>query len=131
MTAPIEKTGSINVTPLIDILLVLLIIFMVITPLDSRGIRADLPQSAASKSAAEPEPEIVLEITHDHQFLLNGQVVARDQLAAEAAKIYRNRVNQALFIRADRELDYSEIAMAMDDLRGANQAVHFGLMGKR
>ena len=122
MTSPSEKIGSINVTPLIDILLVLLIIFMVITPLSLHGILAELPQTAVGVSSL-PEPEIILEITRDHEFLLNGRMVQRGELPAEIAKLYKNRANQQLFIRADRDLDFREVALAMDAMRGADDSV--------
>jgi biopolymer transport protein ExbD len=130
MTSPSENIGAINVTPLIDILLVLLIIFTVITPLSSHGITAELPQTSAAV-ASVPEPEIVLEITRDHQFLLNGKHVLRSELSSEISKLYRARASQELFIRADRELEYSEVAMTMDDVRGANHAVQLGLLTQK
>src|ERR1700733_6357390 len=98
MTSPSEQIGAINVTPMIDILLVLLIILMMITPLSSHGITAELPPDAVGGHGL-PEPEIVLEITRDHQFLLNGESVARRDLAAKIAKIYAYRVSQQLFLR--------------------------------
>jgi biopolymer transport protein ExbD len=130
MTSPSEKIGTINVTPLIDILLVLLIIFMVITPLSSHGINAELPQQSVGTAASKPEPEIVLEITRDHQMLLNGQAVTRAELTAEIAKLYRSRISQQLFIRADGDLEFSEVATAMDEMRGAYGDVQFGLLTK-
>jgi biopolymer transport protein TolR len=130
MTSPSEKIGTINVTPLIDILLVLLIIFMVITPLDSHGIPAELPQTAAGETS-RPEPEIILEITHEHQFLLNGQAVPRKELGTEIAKLYKTRASHQLFIRADGEVDFREIALAMDDTLGVNRSVQFGLLSKK
>ena len=130
MTSHSEKIGTINVTPLIDVLLVLLIIFMVITPLDSHGISAELPQTASGE-VSQPEPEIILEITHNRQFLLNGQAVPRKELAAEIAKLYKTRASKQLFIRADKDVEYNEVALAMDDTRGADQWVQFGLLSKK
>jgi biopolymer transport protein ExbD len=115
MTSPSENIGALNVTPLIDILLVLLTIFMVITPLSSHGITAGLPQTSVA-GASMPEPEIVLEITHDRQFLLNGQPVLRSELSVKISELYRTRVSQELFIRADRNLEYGDVARVMDDI---------------
>jgi biopolymer transport protein TolR len=130
MTSPTQQIGTINVTPLIDILLVLLIIFMVITPLTSHGIPAELPQTAVG-GASQPEPEIILEITRDHQFLLNNQPVPRNELVSKVSKLYSNRVSHQLFLRADRDLEYREIALTMDALRGAETPIQFGLLSRK
>jgi len=130
MTSPSENIGSINVTPLIDILLVLLIIFMVITPLSSHGITAELPPNAAAARSVS-EPEIIFAITRDHQFLLNGQAVSHSKLSVEIGRIYRNRVSQELFIRADGDVEYNEVAMAMDEIRGVNASMHFGFLANK
>ncbi len=112
---------------MIDILLVLLVIFMVITPLSSHGISANLPQPATGTRSL-PEPEIVLEITRDHQFIVNGQAVPRENLARELGKLFKNRVDHKLFMRADRDVDYREVALAMDDARGVDTSLQFGLL---
>jgi biopolymer transport protein TolR len=131
MTLPSDKTATINVTPLIDILLVLLIIFLVITPRLSHGIDAALPQTATNAVTVQPEAEIILEITHEHEFLLNGKAVPRADLANEIKKIYSSRADRQLFIRGDKDLEYREVALAMDDVRGAESGMQFGLLGRK
>ncbi len=131
MTSSTEQIGTINVTPLIDILLVLLIIFMVITPLSSHGLTAALPKDSLAAPAQPELNEIVLEMTRDHQFLINKEFVPRRDLAAQIATLYSVRANQHLFIQADGDLDYREVAAVMDDMRGANQSLQFALMAKK
>ena len=73
----------------------------------------------------------MLEITRDRQFLVNGEAVPRQESAIEMGRLFRNRVDHKLFIRADRDVDYREVALAMDDTRGVDESLKFGLLSHR
>ena len=72
-----------------------------------------------------------MEITRDRQFLVNGQPIPRAELPHAVATLYETRANRELFIRADRDLDFREVAVAMDAMHGADSSVRFGLLSKK
>jgi biopolymer transport protein ExbD len=108
--------SEINMTPMIDILLVLLIIFMVIVPATSKGESASAPRP----SMAQPQRDdaVVLEILKGRQgnaaFRINQHDVSRQDLAARLAAIYATRAQRILFIKADDQLSFMQIAEAID-----------------
>ena len=108
--------SEINVTPMIDILLVLLIIFMVIVPIAPRGESASVPQP--SKQGVQPGDSVVLEILKGSenaaQFRINRQDVSLKDLRARLSDIYSNRAQRVLFIKADDQLSFRQIAEAVD-----------------
>lgn len=108
--------SEINVTPMIDMLLVLLIIFMVIVPAVPRGEAAVAPQ--ASDSNAPREDAVVLEVTggvaDNIDLRINQQPVAQGELQSRLAAIYANRAQRVLFIKGDDRLSFKEIAQIID-----------------
>jgi biopolymer transport protein ExbD len=130
MTNPGASTRTqceINVTPLIDVLLVLLIIFMIITPLAPHGLPAFIPQENTNASAAPAETPIILELRSDHSLRLNSQALSFAALATEIANLYATRANKALFIQADRDLEYRDVAHLIDLVRSATPDLEIGL----
>jgi biopolymer transport protein ExbD len=111
-----SMTSEINVTPMIDVLLVLLIIFMVIVPALPRGEAALVPK-ASSGDLKVPEA-VVLEVLKggdgDVSFRINQQVVARQDLPARLAAIYANRAQRVLFVKGDDALSFTQVAQAID-----------------
>ena len=112
------ENHEINVTPFIDVMLVLLIIFMVTSPLATVDMPVDLPSSTAQ---AQPRPDkpIFLTIKADHSLLLGDDPVTKDSLAAALDKASGGDKTQRVFLRADKTVDYDMLTQAMNALRAA------------
>jgi biopolymer transport protein TolR len=110
-----------NVTPMIDVLLVLLIIFMAAIPEQRRALVGQLPQD--DPSATTEHVPIVLEVGSGARYRINQQPVSSGQLANELRAIYQERPDKTLIVRGDRTARYQEVITAIDLARGAGVAV--------
>jgi biopolymer transport protein ExbD len=108
-----------NVVPLCDVLLVLLIIFMVITPLVQRGIDVKLPETQADASGGQPTGLIVLTVKTAAQVEINGINYEMRGLLEELRRLYSTRQDKTIFIRAIAKLPFSSIMEVMDIAKGA------------
>ena len=118
--------AEINVTPLIDVLLVLIIIFMVVIPHHSVGLPAEAPQAAVDGTPA-PEGEIVVSVNQDRSILVNQEPITLDRLQDRLRVIFAARANKVIFVRGHQDLNFSEIATVIDLARGAD-VFRVGLM---
>jgi biopolymer transport protein TolR len=118
-------SSDINMTPMIDVLLVLLIIFMVIQPAMQRGIEVQVPPVEERQQAqSEPNPDqIVLEIQPGPVYSLNGIPVAEQRLEGQLRSIFSERARKVLFVKGDESLRYHEVIAAIDAARAAHVEV--------
>jgi len=107
-----------NVVPLCDVLLVLLIIFMVITPTIQKGIDVKLPETTSDTSST-PSGLIVLTLKKDMTVMINTQPIDFSLLQDELRRIYSTRQEKIIFIRADAKLPYSKVIELIDIAKGA------------
>jgi biopolymer transport protein TolR len=116
--------GDINVTPMVDVMLVLLIIFMVVTPLITAGFEAQLPQGINLKSRPEEDTRVVLGIDVQGNYFLNKRPIRReDALNLLTAEFNARPQDKVLYVKADRGLKYQEVLDVMDIARDAGARV--------
>jgi biopolymer transport protein ExbD len=110
-----DRKADINVTPLIDVLLVLLIIFMVISPVQSQGLKAQAPQPAPPGPEATPQAlDIVITVAANGRLQINQEAVDMETLPARLKRIFEVRGNTVLFLRGAKELHLESVARVID-----------------
>ncbi|MEE4138784.1 TonB system transport protein ExbD [Pseudomonas viridiflava] len=123
----LAENHEINVTPFIDVMLVLLIIFMVAAPLATVDIKVDLPASTATPQP-RPEKPIFLSVKTDESLYLGEEKVAREQIGQVLDARTKGKKDTMIFFQADKGVDYGDLMDVMNSLRGAGY-LKVGLVG--
>ncbi len=110
--------SEINVTPLVDVMLVLLIVFMISAPLMQQGIQVDLPKATA-QSLDQQDEQIILVIHRDKRISINDNTIGVTGLSKKLSAIYENKTNREIFIQADQSVNYGYVAQVMAAVKKA------------
>ena len=122
--------SDINVTPLVDVMLVLLIIMMIVAPLLQKGAPVRLPTAANSADKPETQDQTVVAITANGEYYVNGVPIPDSELRRRVAEIIENKTEKIVLIKADEDAPYGKVMEAMDELR-AEGIEDMGLITER
>ena len=127
-----KVNSNINVTPMVDVMLVLLIIFMVITPMLNNKVNVDLPKadSAIVMEDANKEDAVTIAVTRDGRTFLGGDQVTLDDLGPKITAKLENKTNKQVYMRADARANYGKVMDAVDGVRAAGVS-QLGLLTER
>ncbi len=112
-----EPVSEINVTPLVDVMLVLLVIFMVTAPMMFNGINLNLPKTKKSKSIKVDDDVVILSINSEGRYFIGSDEVYQDRLVSVLSKVLSRSKKETVFLRADSELKYGLVAKTMGALK--------------
>jgi biopolymer transport protein TolR len=110
--------SDINVTPLVDVMLVLLIIFMVTAPMMMQGVEVNLPKTT-TKNIKTPEEPLILTINKDKEIFLEKHAIELDGLESKISKIFENRKEKEILLRADKDVPYGFVIKVVAKVKGA------------
>jgi len=110
--------SQINVTPLVDVMLVLLIIFMVTAPMMQQGVQVNLPK-ADTKALNPQEATVVVSIDRSGRLFINSSEVPGGELTAKLTAMFATRSKKEVFLKADKDVPYGEVIRAMAEIKGA------------
>ena len=124
--------GDINMTPMIDVLLVLIIIFMVITPLTPKGLEARVPQPPPPNAPPPPPNDrtVVVIIEKDKSMKINQEPILFENLSKRLEDIFKTRAERVCFVKGDPDLEYQDVARVIDVAKGVG-IDQVGLMTKK
>jgi len=116
-----KVNSNINVTPMVDVMLVLLIIFMVITPMLQKGVSVDLAKvsSPASMPDADKEDALIVAVMRDGKLFFGNDRIEADQLTQKIKDRLANRVDKRVYVRADARAKYGSVVEVVDNVRAA------------
>ncbi len=110
--------SQINVTPLVDVMLVLLVIFMVTAPMMQQGVQVNLPK-AETKALPSQEETVVVSIEKSGRMFINNSEVTTGELRGKLMTMFANRSKKEVFLKADRDVPYGEVVRTMAEIKGA------------
>jgi TolR protein len=111
--------SEINVTPLVDVCLVMLIIFMVVTPMLQKGVDVALPETSAPEKMPENEKQLTVSIKQDGSVFVGQSWIPNENLPAQLAEIYNQNTDREVVVKGDRRLKYKEVRKVMQLLNEA------------
>jgi biopolymer transport protein ExbD len=114
-----DLNSEINVTPLVDVMLVLLIIMMLVAPMLQKGVDVKLPSAANTVDKPETQGQTVVGIQANKQVYLNSVPVRQSDLASRVADVVESQAEKVVLIKADEDVDYATVMETMDNLRSA------------
>jgi len=113
-----QLMSDINVTPFVDVMLVLLIIFMVTAPMMMQGVNVSLPEATSKPLPAESD-QLIISINKNNQIFINDYQVTLDFLQEKLATIIENRQNREVYLKADKEISYGMVVRVMSEIKEA------------
>ncbi len=114
-----QLMSDINVTPFVDVMLVLLIIFMVTAPMMTQGVDVTLPEASSGPLPAEKEEQLIVTIDKNNGIFINKYPVEIEGLQEKLKKCLENQKNQQVYLRADREVSYGFVVRVMSEIKNA------------
>jgi len=120
-TTTLGAVSDINVTPMVDVMLVLLIIFMVITPMLQKGVSVDMAKATNTRDMqdADKEDAVVLAITRDGSIYLGSDKIAADQITPQVKDRIANKLDKTVYLRSDAHAKFSAVVEVVDAVRAA------------
>src|SRR5271154_2437232 len=121
-----------NVIPMADIMLVLLIIFMVVTPMLQKGVSVDMAKAdnAQDMQNADKDDAIIIAVTRDGNLYLGSSKIQLDEITSKVKDLIANRLDKTVFVRSDSRAKYGDVVKAVDEVRAAG-VDHLGLLTEK